>query len=87
MGIEPTSEAWEASILPLYDARSGGDEGRIAPQLRVRKETGGKKQRAGWVLVAKAPPSQNSSSTTKLIVVRNGTATSPVQSSRLQRSM
>ena len=22
MGIEPTSEAWEASILPLYDARS-----------------------------------------------------------------
>jgi hypothetical protein len=25
MGIEPTSEAWEASILPLYDARSGGN--------------------------------------------------------------
>ena len=24
MGIEPTSEAWEASILPLYDARSEG---------------------------------------------------------------
>ena len=22
MGIEPTSEAWEASILPLYDART-----------------------------------------------------------------
>ncbi len=22
MGSEPTSEAWEASILPLYDARS-----------------------------------------------------------------
>jgi hypothetical protein len=22
MGIEPTSEAWEAPILPLYDARS-----------------------------------------------------------------
>jgi hypothetical protein len=22
MGIESTSEAWEASILPLYDARS-----------------------------------------------------------------
>ncbi len=21
-GIEPVSEAWEASILPLYDARS-----------------------------------------------------------------
>jgi hypothetical protein len=25
MGIEPTSEAWEASILPLYDARSPVD--------------------------------------------------------------
>jgi hypothetical protein len=25
MGIEPTSEAWEASILPLYDARSFAD--------------------------------------------------------------
>jgi hypothetical protein len=25
MGIEPTSEAWEASILPLYDARSRVD--------------------------------------------------------------
>ena len=25
MGIEPTSEAWEASILPLYDARSRCD--------------------------------------------------------------
>ncbi len=22
MGIEPTSEAWEAPVLPLYDARS-----------------------------------------------------------------
>jgi hypothetical protein len=36
MGIEPTSEAWEASILPLYDARSvlillhlGCDQSRI----------------------------------------------------------
>ena len=26
MGIEPTSEAWEASILPLYDARPELDE-------------------------------------------------------------
>jgi hypothetical protein len=25
MGIEPTSEAWEASILPLYDARSSSN--------------------------------------------------------------
>ena len=26
MGIEPTSEAWEASILPLYDARSRAND-------------------------------------------------------------
>jgi hypothetical protein len=26
MGIEPTSEAWEASILPLNYARSGNSE-------------------------------------------------------------
>ena len=23
MGIEPTAQAWEAWVLPLYDARSG----------------------------------------------------------------
>ena len=31
MGIEPTSEAWEASILPLYDARSN-QYSRIIPK-------------------------------------------------------
>jgi hypothetical protein len=25
MGIEPTAQAWEAWVLPLYDARSGAD--------------------------------------------------------------
>ena len=34
MGIEPTSEAWEASILPLYDARSPT---KLAKQLLARK--------------------------------------------------
>jgi hypothetical protein len=29
MGIEPTSEAWEASILPLYDARSVTELSRL----------------------------------------------------------
>ena len=29
MGIEPTSEAWEASILPLYDARSVARQRRL----------------------------------------------------------
>jgi hypothetical protein len=33
MGIEPTSEAWEASILPLYDARSALV---ILPTMAVR---------------------------------------------------
>jgi hypothetical protein len=33
MGIEPTSEAWEASILPLYDARSRVDPADYTPLL------------------------------------------------------
>src|SRR6266481_968086 len=38
MGIEPTSEAWEASILPLYDARSTPklSNGRISRKLALR---------------------------------------------------
>jgi hypothetical protein len=35
MGIEPTSEAWEASILPLYDARSGTN---VAKPIHACKE-------------------------------------------------
>jgi hypothetical protein len=35
MGIEPTSEAWEASILPLYDARS--TYWPIIPKLRSKR--------------------------------------------------
>ena len=27
MGIEPTALAWEARVLPLYDARSGEEVG------------------------------------------------------------
>jgi hypothetical protein len=34
MGIEPTSEAWEASILPLYDARLPT---KLAKAFRTRK--------------------------------------------------
>jgi hypothetical protein len=34
MGIEPTSEAWEASILPLYDARSVP---KLAKEFQSRK--------------------------------------------------
>ena len=35
MGIEPTSEAWEASILPLYDARSVQDNSTRDSGLRT----------------------------------------------------
>ena len=39
MGIEPTSEAWEASILPLYDARSCGvSSATIHNRPGVRKD-------------------------------------------------
>jgi hypothetical protein len=34
MGIEPTSEAWEASILPLYDARSASYANKPARLLQ-----------------------------------------------------
>jgi hypothetical protein len=30
MGIEPTAQAWEAWVLPLYDARSANDSSRVA---------------------------------------------------------
>ena len=39
MGIEPTSEAWEASILPLYDARSIRYFGIIPKNLPVRTDS------------------------------------------------
>jgi hypothetical protein len=45
MGIEPTSEAWEASILPLYDARS---------VLKLAKESFGCKLGLSQVFVAEA---------------------------------
>jgi hypothetical protein len=49
MGIEPTSEAWEASILPLYDARltvrryytqPSFDPYRLATQLEPQSRIG-----------------------------------------------
>ena len=29
MGVEPTSLAWEARVMPLYDARTGRDSTRV----------------------------------------------------------
>ena len=40
MGIEPTSEAWEASILPLYDARSFLLAGRLYIIKRLLVQSG-----------------------------------------------
>jgi hypothetical protein len=31
MGIEPTAQAWEAWVLPLYDARLWTKSKRVAP--------------------------------------------------------
>ncbi len=44
-GIEPVSEAWEASILPLYDARS---------VLKLAKEAIGRKLALRQLFVAEA---------------------------------
>ena len=38
MGIEPTSEAWEASILPLYDARSSDKANKTEPASQAPPE-------------------------------------------------
>ena len=34
MRIELTASAWEAEVLPLYDAREGGHSMRLWPQLQ-----------------------------------------------------
>jgi hypothetical protein len=33
MGIEPTAQAWEAWVLPLYDARAVSDSSRLDEDL------------------------------------------------------
>ena len=35
MGIEPTAQAWEAWVLPLYDARAGADSNKICASRRI----------------------------------------------------
>ena len=52
MGIEPTSEAWEASILPLYDARSGVSDFLILQQSDegLHVEAGSDAIRVAWEL-------------------------------------
>ena len=52
MGIEPTSEAWEASILPLNYARSGSDRPQnIIAKLSVQQyESATKYGSRRWLL-------------------------------------
>jgi hypothetical protein len=40
MGVEPTSLAWEARVMPLYDARTGRDSTRVLRRSAIA-EAGG----------------------------------------------
>jgi hypothetical protein len=50
MGIEPTSEAWEASILPLYDARFNVQQPDYTQQKDVAYRAGTSCSRTKWSL-------------------------------------
>ncbi len=39
MGIEPTAQAWEAWVLPLYDARDPLDSRHYGPGRQISDET------------------------------------------------
>lgn len=61
MGIGPTSEAWEASILPLYDARleTTSSSTRLAqgrPAIRCDLQTGLHGTRRTWSGVRESNP-------------------------------
>jgi hypothetical protein len=40
MGIEPTAQAWEAWVLPLYDARNSGDLKRVPRHGQIGEQAG-----------------------------------------------
>ncbi len=39
MGIEPTAQAWEAWVLPLYDARESADFMRVHARMATEKSS------------------------------------------------
>jgi hypothetical protein len=41
MGIEPTAQAWEAWVLPLYDARYAVDSSRVPAGRQIGANRGG----------------------------------------------
>ncbi len=44
MGIEPTAQAWEAWVLPLYDARSE----RILARSLILRQPGSHREATSW---------------------------------------
>src|ERR1700691_3418653 len=46
MGIEPTAQAWEAWVLPLYDARYRVDSSRVLPSQQIAGHCCG--DSSGW---------------------------------------
>ena len=52
MGIEPTAQAWEAWVLPLYDARYAFDSSRVA---RRSATLGGENRFVGDFHTARTP--------------------------------
>ena len=70
MGIEPTAQAWEAWVLPLYDARRGGHFMRSGASIqssfaswrpfvarpRFRRASPPGRFNGDWALHAASPP-------------------------------
>ena len=49
MGIEPTAQAWEAWVLPLYDARDALDSSRVPRGRQIVGRSAGFNFRAGGI--------------------------------------
>src|SRR5208283_668251 len=47
MGIEPTAQAWEAWVLPLYDARQGLDSSRVPKRRQIVGHAGHQRDQYG----------------------------------------
>ena len=52
MGIEPTALAWEARVLPLYDARAGRHFTGVSALWGVGIVAGGVKSGCAWKVIA-----------------------------------
>jgi hypothetical protein len=52
MGIEPTALAWEARVLPLYDARAGRYFTGVSALWGIGIVVGGVKSGCTWKVIA-----------------------------------